>query len=82
MAKEKTIKQWVEDSMTWTTEEKQKFLRESQRNGLSDAIEESFEGAVGGAFIWASSEDGHDYWERLRDKELVAIENLYDYSAE
>jgi hypothetical protein len=86
----KTVEQWIDNAIALTPEEKQKakayatkyvLPNGSQRNPL-DAEATSFHDAIGGAFVFSETNEGHEYWWNIMLLEDMAIERLYDYSAE
>lgn len=86
----KTIGKWIDEAIALTQSEKEKIKayatayvlpNGSQKNPL-DVQVGSFTDAIGGAFIFENTDEGHDYWWNVMLLEEKAMDSLYDYSAE
>jgi hypothetical protein len=86
----KTIEQWIDEAIALTPEEKEKakayttkyvLANGSQKNPLSTQST-SFHDAIIGAFLFSETNEGHDYWWNVALLEEMAMDKLYDYSAE
>lgn len=86
----KTTKQWIDDAISLSPEEKQKAIEYSVRyvmpNGVQknplDTVVSSFQEAIMGSFQFSETEEGHRYWWNICLLEEMAMSKLYDYSAE
>jgi|LakMenEpi03Aug12_release.lakeMendotaPanAssembly.Ray.scaffolds.fasta_scaffold224103_4 hypothetical protein len=86
----KTIGQWINEAISLTPEEKEKAKAYATKwvlpNGSQvsplDIESSSFQSAIGGAFVFSETDEGHDYWWNIALLEEKAMDKLYDYSAE
>jgi hypothetical protein len=86
----KTIGKWIEEAISLTPEEKAKAIAYATKyvlpNGSQtsplDVEASSFHDAIGGAFVFYETDEGHDYWWNIALLEEKAMDKLYDYSAE
>lgn len=76
----KTIRQWFADSLTISALDID-YINHYYKAFLDDEVH-SFETALKTAFIWATTEQGHEYWEAKIEAEKQATNDLYEHSAE
>lgn len=80
----KTIKQWVEESLTLSQNEKDYIFWQTalSPNFISNVQKGSFKEALQGLFIWDDAIGGHDFWMNKVSKEESAELSLYELSTE
>ena len=86
----KTIGKWIEEAISLTPKEKAKAKAYATKYVLPNGSQispldveiASFREALGGAFIFSETDEGHNYWWNVALLEEKAMDKLYDYSAE
>ena len=76
----KTIRQWLADSLTISALDFDYINKYFKAN--LDAEADSFEDALGGGFVWATTKQGNEYWKAKIEAEKQATNDLYEHSAE